>query len=116
MQCYVLAAGGDAAVVRMLELIEDEMQRPLAMLGIATFAESRMIAVEMPMLTRPVRREQTMAQMGSQAVDPRRRRGSHAHPSGAVIHDALRQGEGPKSHESVTPAAQVTHLKAAKVH
>jgi isopentenyl diphosphate isomerase/L-lactate dehydrogenase-like FMN-dependent dehydrogenase len=39
MQCYALAAGGEAAIVRMLELIEDEVQRSLALLGVATFAE-----------------------------------------------------------------------------
>jgi isopentenyl diphosphate isomerase/L-lactate dehydrogenase-like FMN-dependent dehydrogenase len=39
MQCYALAAGGKAAIVRMLELIEDEVQRSLALLGVATFAE-----------------------------------------------------------------------------
>jgi L-lactate dehydrogenase (cytochrome) len=39
MQCYALAAGGAAAIVRMLELIEDEVQRALALLGVASFAE-----------------------------------------------------------------------------
>jgi isopentenyl diphosphate isomerase/L-lactate dehydrogenase-like FMN-dependent dehydrogenase len=39
MQCYALAAGGKAAIIRMLELIEDEVQRSLALLGVATFAE-----------------------------------------------------------------------------
>ncbi len=39
MQCYALAAGGQPAIVRMLELIEDEVQRALALLGVASFAE-----------------------------------------------------------------------------
>jgi isopentenyl diphosphate isomerase/L-lactate dehydrogenase-like FMN-dependent dehydrogenase len=39
MQCYALAAGGEAAIVRMLELIEDEARRSLALLGVASFAE-----------------------------------------------------------------------------
>ena len=34
MQCYALAAGGEAAIVRMLELIEDEMLRSMALLGV----------------------------------------------------------------------------------
>ena len=39
MQCYALAAGGEAAIVRMLELIEDEVRRSLALLGVPRFAE-----------------------------------------------------------------------------
>jgi isopentenyl diphosphate isomerase/L-lactate dehydrogenase-like FMN-dependent dehydrogenase len=39
MQCYALAAGGAAAIVRMLELIEDEVKQSLASLGINSFAE-----------------------------------------------------------------------------
>jgi isopentenyl diphosphate isomerase/L-lactate dehydrogenase-like FMN-dependent dehydrogenase len=39
MQCYALAAGGEAAIVRMLELIEDEVQRSLGLLGVTGFAE-----------------------------------------------------------------------------
>lgn len=39
MQCYALAAGGEAAIVRMLELLEDEVQRAMAMLGVTGFAE-----------------------------------------------------------------------------
>jgi isopentenyl diphosphate isomerase/L-lactate dehydrogenase-like FMN-dependent dehydrogenase len=38
MQCYALAAGGEAAIIRMLELIEDEVVRSLALLGVTTFA------------------------------------------------------------------------------
>ncbi len=38
MQCYALAAGGEAAIVRMLELIEDEMVRTMALLGVSTIA------------------------------------------------------------------------------
>ena len=39
MQCYALAAGGGPAIIRMLELIEDEVQRSLGLLGVTTFAE-----------------------------------------------------------------------------
>jgi isopentenyl diphosphate isomerase/L-lactate dehydrogenase-like FMN-dependent dehydrogenase len=34
MQCYALAAGGEDALVRMLELLEDEVQRCLGLLGV----------------------------------------------------------------------------------
>jgi glycolate oxidase len=39
MQCYALAAGGQAGVVRLLELLEDEVQRCLGLLGVTSFAE-----------------------------------------------------------------------------
>jgi isopentenyl diphosphate isomerase/L-lactate dehydrogenase-like FMN-dependent dehydrogenase len=39
MQCYALAAGGQSALARMLELIEDEVMRCLGLLGAARFAE-----------------------------------------------------------------------------
>jgi isopentenyl diphosphate isomerase/L-lactate dehydrogenase-like FMN-dependent dehydrogenase len=39
LQCFALAAGGEAAIVRMLELMEDEVQRSLALLGVTRFAE-----------------------------------------------------------------------------
>jgi isopentenyl diphosphate isomerase/L-lactate dehydrogenase-like FMN-dependent dehydrogenase len=39
MQCYGLAAAGQAGIVRMLELIEDEVQRCLGLLGVTSFAE-----------------------------------------------------------------------------
>ena len=39
MQCYALGAGGEGALVRMLELIEDEVQRCLGMLGVTRFAD-----------------------------------------------------------------------------
>jgi glycolate oxidase len=39
MQCYALAAGGQAGVVRLLELLEDEVQRCLGLLGAVTFSE-----------------------------------------------------------------------------
>jgi isopentenyl diphosphate isomerase/L-lactate dehydrogenase-like FMN-dependent dehydrogenase len=39
MQCYALAAGGQAGVVRLLELLEDEVQRCLGLLGVTRFAE-----------------------------------------------------------------------------
>ena len=39
MQCFALAAGGEAGVVRLLELLEDEVERCLGLLGVNTFAE-----------------------------------------------------------------------------
>jgi glycolate oxidase len=39
MQCYALAAGGQAGVVRLLELLEDEVRRCLGLLGATSFAE-----------------------------------------------------------------------------
>jgi isopentenyl diphosphate isomerase/L-lactate dehydrogenase-like FMN-dependent dehydrogenase len=39
MQCFALAAAGQAGVVRMLELIEDEVQRCLGLLGVTKFSE-----------------------------------------------------------------------------
>ena len=39
MQCWALAAAGQAGIVRMLELLEDEVQRCLGLLGVNTFAE-----------------------------------------------------------------------------
>jgi isopentenyl diphosphate isomerase/L-lactate dehydrogenase-like FMN-dependent dehydrogenase len=39
MQCYALAAGGEAGVVRLLELLEDEVERCLGLLGVTRFAE-----------------------------------------------------------------------------
>jgi glycolate oxidase len=39
MQCYALAAGGQAGVVRLLELLEDEVQRCLGLLGVTRLAD-----------------------------------------------------------------------------
>ncbi len=39
MQCFALAAAGQAGVVRLLELLEDEVQRCLGLLGVTKFAE-----------------------------------------------------------------------------
>ena len=39
MQCWALAAAGEAGVFRMLELIEDEVIRSLGLLGVTSFAE-----------------------------------------------------------------------------
>src|SRR5262249_35699493 len=37
-QCYGLAAAGEAGVIRMLELLEDEVQRCLGLLGVTAFS------------------------------------------------------------------------------
>jgi len=39
MRCYALAAGGEKALVRMLEILEDEVRRCLGLLGVTKFAE-----------------------------------------------------------------------------
>jgi isopentenyl diphosphate isomerase/L-lactate dehydrogenase-like FMN-dependent dehydrogenase len=39
MQCDALAAGGEAALVRMLEILEDEVLRCLGLVGVTKFAE-----------------------------------------------------------------------------
>ncbi len=39
LQALALSAGGEAAVVRMLELLQDEAMRALGMLGVTSFAE-----------------------------------------------------------------------------
>jgi isopentenyl diphosphate isomerase/L-lactate dehydrogenase-like FMN-dependent dehydrogenase len=39
MQCFALGAGGQAGVVRLLELLEDEVQRTLGLLGVSGFGE-----------------------------------------------------------------------------
>ena len=39
MQCFALAAAGETGIVRMLELIEDEVQRCLGLLGVTKFSE-----------------------------------------------------------------------------
>jgi glycolate oxidase len=39
LQCWALAAAGEAGVLRMLELLEDEVVRTLGLLGLASFAE-----------------------------------------------------------------------------
>jgi glycolate oxidase len=39
MQCYALAAAGTDGVVRMLEILEDEVHRALAGCGVTGFAE-----------------------------------------------------------------------------
>jgi isopentenyl diphosphate isomerase/L-lactate dehydrogenase-like FMN-dependent dehydrogenase len=38
MQCFALAAAGEAGIVRLLELLEDEVQRCLGLLGVGTLA------------------------------------------------------------------------------
>jgi glycolate oxidase len=39
LQCWALAAAGEAGIVRMLELLEDEVVRCLGLLGVKNFAE-----------------------------------------------------------------------------
>jgi isopentenyl diphosphate isomerase/L-lactate dehydrogenase-like FMN-dependent dehydrogenase len=39
MQCYALAAAGQAGVVRLLELLEDEVTRSLGLLGVTSLAK-----------------------------------------------------------------------------
>ena len=39
LQCWALAAAGEAGIVRMLELLEDEVTRCLGLLGVSSFSE-----------------------------------------------------------------------------
>jgi glycolate oxidase len=39
LHCWALAAGGEEGIVRMLELLEDEVIRCLGLLGVTSFAE-----------------------------------------------------------------------------
>jgi isopentenyl diphosphate isomerase/L-lactate dehydrogenase-like FMN-dependent dehydrogenase len=39
MQCYALACGGEAGIVRLLELLEDEVQRSMGLLGVSRFSD-----------------------------------------------------------------------------
>jgi len=39
LHCFALAAAGEAGIVRMLELLEDEVVRCLGLLGVRSFAE-----------------------------------------------------------------------------
>src|SRR6266403_2179787 len=39
LQCWALAAAGEAGVLRMLELLEDEAIRCLGLLGVTSFSE-----------------------------------------------------------------------------
>jgi isopentenyl diphosphate isomerase/L-lactate dehydrogenase-like FMN-dependent dehydrogenase len=39
LQCWALAAKGEAGILRMLELLEDEVIRCLGLLGVTKFAE-----------------------------------------------------------------------------
>src|SRR5262249_19013457 len=38
MQCFALGCGGEAGIIRLLELLEDEVQRCLGLLGATSFA------------------------------------------------------------------------------
>ena len=39
MQCYGLAAAGQAGIVRMLELLEDEVIRSMGLLGVTSYGK-----------------------------------------------------------------------------
>jgi isopentenyl diphosphate isomerase/L-lactate dehydrogenase-like FMN-dependent dehydrogenase len=39
MQCYALAAAGQAGIVRMLELMEDEVKRSMGLLGVTSYGK-----------------------------------------------------------------------------
>ena len=54
MQCYGLAAGGENAVVRMLEILEDEVLRCLGLLGVTRLADlDRSYLAHAPAVTAP---------------------------------------------------------------
>ena len=39
LQCWALAAGGENGIVRMLELLEDEVVRSMGLLGVTSFGK-----------------------------------------------------------------------------
>jgi glycolate oxidase len=39
LQCWALAAAGETGILRMLELLEDEVVRTLGLLGVTSFKE-----------------------------------------------------------------------------
>src|SRR3982075_4741425 len=51
LQCWALAAGGEAGIGRMLELLEDEVIRCLGLLGVTSFAELDKSFVHQPVPT-----------------------------------------------------------------
>jgi glycolate oxidase len=54
LQCYALAAGGETALIRLLELLEDEVQRCLGLLGVTRFADlDRSYLHAAPSVTQP---------------------------------------------------------------
>ena len=56
MQGLALAAGGEAGVVRALELIEDEVRRVLGLLGVTSFAQldRRYVTSTAPLIRRGI--------------------------------------------------------------
>ena len=53
LQCWALAANGEAEIVRMLELLEDEVIRSLGLLGVRNFAELDKSYLHAAMATNP---------------------------------------------------------------
>jgi glycolate oxidase len=53
LQCWALAAAGEAGIVRMLELLEDEVVRCLGLLGVTSFAELNKSYLHAAMPTNP---------------------------------------------------------------
>lgn len=54
MQCYALAAGGEKALLRMLEILEDEVLRCLGLVGVTKFADlDRSYLAAAPPVTAP---------------------------------------------------------------
>ncbi|MGQ0674591.1 MAG: alpha-hydroxy acid oxidase, partial [Rhodospirillales bacterium] len=53
MQCFALAAAGQAGIVRMLELLEDEVKRCLGLLGATSFSGLDRACLHQAALTNP---------------------------------------------------------------
>jgi glycolate oxidase len=54
LQCYALAAGGENTLVRMLEILEDEVLRCLGLVGVTKLAElDRSYLAAAPPVTTP---------------------------------------------------------------
>ena len=68
LQCWALAAGGEAGIVRMLELLEDEVQRCLGLLGVNNFAELDKSYLHAAATTNAPERLQRLPAAGDRAV------------------------------------------------
>ncbi|MCC7049496.1 MAG: alpha-hydroxy-acid oxidizing protein [Alphaproteobacteria bacterium] len=53
MQCFALAAAGQAGVVRMLELLEDEMRRAMGLLGVTAYGQLERACLRPALATNP---------------------------------------------------------------
>ena len=68
LQCWALAAGGEAGIVRMLELLEDEVIRCLGLLGVTSFAATRQVLFACGERDQPAERVQRVSAAGHRTL------------------------------------------------